>query len=149
MGFSRHESWSGLPFPSPGDLPNPVIEPGSPALQTDALPSEPLEKPYTHTHTHFFIFFSIMVYHTILNIVPCAIQCMCAKSFSCVQLCDLMDHSPLGSSIHGDSPGKNTGVECHALLQGIFLTKRSIPHLLYSLHWQVGSLPVVPPGKPT
>ena len=44
-GFSRPECWSGLPFPSPGDLPNPGIEPGSPALQTDALPSEPLGKP--------------------------------------------------------------------------------------------------------
>ena len=41
MGFSRQEYWSGLPFPSPGDLPNPGIEPGSPALQTDTLLSEP------------------------------------------------------------------------------------------------------------
>ena len=41
MEFSRQEYWSGLPFPPPGDLPNPGIEPGSPALQTDALPSEP------------------------------------------------------------------------------------------------------------
>ena len=38
MEFSRQEYWSGLLFPSPGDLPNPGIEPGSPALQTDALP---------------------------------------------------------------------------------------------------------------
>ena len=45
MGFSRQEYWSGLPFPSPGDLPNPGIEPGSPALQTDALLSAPLGKP--------------------------------------------------------------------------------------------------------
>ena len=45
MGFSRQEYWSELPFPSPGDLPNPGIEPGSPALQTDTLPSEPLGKP--------------------------------------------------------------------------------------------------------
>ena len=45
MGFSRQEYWNGLPFPSPGDLPDPGIEPGSPALQTDALPSEPLESP--------------------------------------------------------------------------------------------------------
>ena len=45
MGFSRQEYWSGLPFPSPGDLPNPGIEPGSPALQADALLSEPLGKP--------------------------------------------------------------------------------------------------------
>ena len=38
MGFSRQECWSGLPFPSPGDLPDPGIEAGSPALQADALP---------------------------------------------------------------------------------------------------------------
>ena len=41
MEFSRQESWSGLPFPSPGDLPDPGIEPGSPTLRADALPSEP------------------------------------------------------------------------------------------------------------
>ena len=41
MGFSRQECWSGLPFPSPGNLPNPGIEPRSPTLQADALPSEP------------------------------------------------------------------------------------------------------------
>ena len=41
MGFSRQEHWSGLPFPSPGGLPDPGIEPSSPALQADALPSEP------------------------------------------------------------------------------------------------------------
>ena len=45
MGFSRQEYWSGLPFPSLGDLLNPGIKPGSPALQADALPSEPSEKP--------------------------------------------------------------------------------------------------------
>ena len=41
MGFSRQAYWSGLPFPSPGDLPDPRIKPGSPALLADALPSEP------------------------------------------------------------------------------------------------------------
>ena len=45
IGFSKQEYWGGLPFPSPGDLPNPGIEPGSPALQTDALTSEPPGKP--------------------------------------------------------------------------------------------------------
>ena len=44
MGFSRQEYWSGLPFPPPGALPNPGIEPGSPALQADSLPSELPEK---------------------------------------------------------------------------------------------------------
>ena len=45
MEFSRQEYWSGLPFPSPGDLFDPGIEPRSPTLQTDALPSEPPGKP--------------------------------------------------------------------------------------------------------
>ena len=45
MGFSRQDYWSGLPFPSPGDLPNPGMETGSPAWQTDALLSEPPGKP--------------------------------------------------------------------------------------------------------
>ena len=40
MGFSRQEYWSGFPFPSPGGLPDPGIEPGSPAFQVDSLPSE-------------------------------------------------------------------------------------------------------------
>ena len=45
MGFSRHEYWSGLSFSSPGDLSDPRIEPGSPALQADSLLPEPPEKP--------------------------------------------------------------------------------------------------------
>ena len=53
MGFSRGEYWSGVPFPSLGDLPNPGVEPGSPALQADALPSEPPGKSKVYT-SHFF-----------------------------------------------------------------------------------------------
>ena len=49
VGFSRQEYWSGLPFPSPGDLPNLGIEPSSPALQADSLPTELQGKPYTTT----------------------------------------------------------------------------------------------------
>ena len=45
MGFSRQEYWSGLPFPSPGTLPDPGIKPGSPALQADSLSSDPPGKP--------------------------------------------------------------------------------------------------------
>ena len=45
MGFSRQQYWNGLPFPSPGDLPDPGIELRSPTLQTDALLSEPPGKP--------------------------------------------------------------------------------------------------------
>ena len=47
MGFSRQEYWTGLPFPSPGDLPDPGIESGSPALEADVLTSEPPGKPQT------------------------------------------------------------------------------------------------------
>ena len=56
MGFSRQEYWSGLPIPSPGDLPNPGMEPVSPvtsALQTDSLPAEPLGKPQTRVSVQF------------------------------------------------------------------------------------------------
>ena len=45
MGISRQEHWRGQPFPSPGDLSNLELEPGSPALQADSLPSEPPRKP--------------------------------------------------------------------------------------------------------
>ena len=50
MGFSRPEYWSGLPFPSPTDLPNPGIEPGSPAWQAGALSSEPPGNFHFHFH---------------------------------------------------------------------------------------------------
>ena len=66
MGFSRQECWSGLPLPSPGDLPNPEIEPGSPALQADTLPSEPPGKPLklncnTISHFNFNYLFTLMM----------------------------------------------------------------------------------------
>ena len=59
MGFSSQEYWSGLPFLSPGDLPDPGIEPGSPALQADSLPSEPpgrspKQNPNAFIKTHVF-----------------------------------------------------------------------------------------------
>ena len=47
-----------------------------------------------------------------------------------------------------DSPGKNTGLDCHALLQGIFPTQETNPGLLHLLHWQAGSLPLAPLGNP-
>ena len=75
--------------------------------------------------------------------------CVCAISLqSCLTFCNPMDCSPPGSSVYGDSPSKNTEVSCYALLQGIFPTQGSNPHLLYLLHWQAGSLPLMPPGKP-
>ena len=67
---------------------------------------------------------------------------LCLVAQSCLILCDPMGCSPPGSSVHGDSPGKNTGVGCHALLQGIFPTQGSkpgLPHrgwILYHLSHQ-------------
>ena len=57
MGFSRQEYWNGLPSPSPGDLPDPGIEPGSAALEADALTSEPPGKPLI-SYITFYEFFS-------------------------------------------------------------------------------------------
>ena len=59
MGFPRQEYWSGLPFPSPGDLPNPGIKPTSPVWQADSLPLGHLGRPY-----------SLYSYYKILTTVP-------------------------------------------------------------------------------
>ena len=70
-----------------------------------------------------------------------------AKSLqSCLTLCDPWTE-PSRSFCAWDSPGKNTGVGCHALLQGIFRTQGWNPHLSCLQHWQEGSLPLVPPGS--
>ena len=67
---------------------------------------------------------------------------MCLVAQSCPILCDPMDCSPPGSSVHGDSPVKNTGVGCHALLQEVFPAKGlnpGLPHcrqILYQLSYQ-------------
>ena len=75
--------------------------------------------------------------------------CLHAKSLqSCLTLCNPLDSSSPGSSVHGILQGKNTGVGCHALLQRIFLTQGSNLHLLCLLHWQEGSLPLTPSGNP-
>ena len=57
--------------------------------------------------------------------------CVLCLVTQCLTLCNPMDCSPLGSSVHADSPGKNTGVGCPALLQGIFPTQKSNPGLLH------------------
>ena len=64
-----------------------------------------------------------------LSSFPSLVLCLVAQSSPIV--CDPMDYSPPGSSIHGDSPGKNTGVHCHAFLQGIFPTQGSNPDILH------------------
>ena len=70
----------------------------------------------------------------------CCVLCLVAQL--CPTLCNSVDCTPPGPSVHGDSPGKNTGVGCHALLQGIFPTQGlnpSLPHhrqILYHLSHQ-------------
>ena len=74
--------------------------------------------------------------------------CVCAKS---LQLClTLWPYGlwPARLLCPWGSPGKNTGVGCHPLLQGIFPTQGSNPCFLCLLHWQTGSLPLVPAGQP-
>ena len=84
---------------------------------------------------------------------------LCLADQSCPTLWDPMDCSPPGSSVNGNSPGKNTVVGCHALLQGtgrgcyfllqgIFPTQGSNLHLLCLLHWQADSLPLCHLGSP-
>ena len=75
----------------------------------------------------------------------CVCVCVCAQS--CPTLCNPMDCNPPGSSVHGDSPGQNTGMGCHDLFQGIFPTQGSnsgLPHcrqILYQLRHQGSPLP--------
>ena len=78
------------------------------------------------------------------------INCSC-----CVYVCSattdsLQPHGLKPTRLHcsWDFPGKDTGMGCHFLLQGIFLTQGSNPCLFHLLHWQVDSLPPVPPKKP-
>ena len=84
MEFSRQKYWSGLPFPSPGDLPNLGIEPRSLALQTDSLPSELWGKPLKSPWDKY-----------------CVALLVCGHAQSCPALCDSKDCSPPGSSVHG------------------------------------------------
>ena len=68
--------------------------------------------------------------------------CVCSVTQSCLTLCNSLDSSLPDFSVHGIFQAKNTGIGCHFLLQGIFPTQGSNPHLLYLLHWQVDSLPL-------
>ena len=86
-----------------------------------------------------------------VSVCVCVNVCVCiyAKSLQlCPTFCDPMDDGAAKLLFPWDFPGKNTGVGCHALLQCIFLTLGSNPHLLRLLHWQVGPLPLAPPEKP-
>ena len=72
----------------------------------------------------------------------------CSVAQLCLTLYDPMDCSPTRVLCPWDSLGKNTGVGCHFLLQGISPTQGSSPYLLHLLHWQVNSLPLSHQGSP-
>ena len=96
MGFSRQEYWSGVPLPSPGDLPDPGIEPWSPALEADALTSEPPGKPkVTLTAVKNFKM------HSGSNKAGYFCCCHCLVTKLCPTLWDPLDNSPQVSSVRG------------------------------------------------
>ena len=111
MGFCRQEYRSGLPIPSLGNLPNPGIEPRSPALQADSLQPEPPEK--------LRILFLLHMYNCLPEVLV---------TQSCPTLWDPMDARLLRP---WDFRGKSIGVGCHFLLQGTFPTQGLNPGLLH------------------
>ena len=86
MGPSRQEYWSGLPLPSPGDLPDPGIEPGSPALEADALPSEP-HKYTVRTYSEL---------SHMLHIIRIIAMCVCVYICVYTPFCLLPSSPPYG-----------------------------------------------------
>ena len=84
--------------------------------------------------------------HFLVYVCICVCVCVCLVAQSCLTLCDPMDCSPPGSSVLGDSPGKNIGVGFHALLQGNLPSPGIEPG---SPALQADSLPADLPGKPS
>ena len=146
IGFSRQEHWSGLPFPSPGDLPDPGIEPGSPALEAEALNSEPPGKPWfssvqSLSHVRLFVTpwitarqASLFITNSRSSLRLASIESVMPSSHLILFLHWHIGHLltwgvPLSVSYHfafsycsRGSQGKNTEVLCHSLL----LSKKKI-----------------------
>ena len=145
MGFPRQEYWSGLPFSTPGDLPDPGIKPcvscngrqilyhwatWEPKFSESNLNPKSLEKLPSFWNKKY-IFYQF---------------CLCS-SFPWSTLISWISRL-LSTSLlcPWDFPGKNIGVGCHFLLQRIFPTQRPNPNLL---HWQADSLPLSHQGSPS
>ena len=132
MGFSRQEYWSGLPFPSPGDLPDPGIKPRSPAWHADALPSEPPGKLHMkwiinkdlQYSTGKYIQYSVIIYMEEKpgEYISESVTCSVLSNF-------LRPHGLLPARFicPWNSPGKNTAVSGHSLLQELFQNQRWNP----------------------
>ena len=111
-------------MPSSRGPSDPGIEPPSPELASRFFTAEPPRKPDKFKKDFKYV--------------------LCLVTQLCPTLCEPMDCSPPGSSVPGDSSGKNTGVSCKVLLLGIFPNQGSNPHLL---RWQVDSLPLSHQGS--
>ena len=84
---------------------------------------------------------------SVTDVMPCKAR-ICAKSLQSRLTLRPRGLWPARLLCPWDSPGKDTGVGCHALLQGLFPTQGLNPHLLRLLHWQAGSSPLAPLGSP-
>ena len=123
MEISRKEYWSGLPLPSPGVS----------SISTQGL-------------DHDTCIGRRVLYHWAIWEAPkLVLAVLCWVAQLCPTLCDPMDYNSPGSSVHGDSPGKNTWVGCHAPCQGIFPTPGIEPRYLAL---QVDFLSSEPKGSP-
>ena len=120
MGFSRQEYWSGLPFPSPGDLPNPGIEPGSPALQADALSSEPPGKPQPKQHRRvLFFFFTLFLALIICRLFKDGHSDSCGMTLHCIidkelisKICKYITHTDQSSQQPNQKKKKKMARRC-------------------------------------
>ena len=118
MEFSRQESWSRLPFPSPGDLPDLGIEPESPALADGFSNTKPSGKPLQRN------------------------ACMLKSLQLCPTLCDPVDHS----SVHGVLQARTLEWVVMLFSRESSRPRDETLHLLRLLHWRAGCLPLAPPG---
>ena len=142
MEFSRPEYWSGQSFPSPGDLPNPGIEPRTPTLQVASLPAEPQGKPKNTGVGSLSLLQEIFLTQesnrSFLHCWQILYQLSYEGSTSASESRSVMSDS-LQPHRPWNSPGQNAGVGSHSLCQGIFPTQGSnpgLPHcrwLLYQL----------------
>ena len=132
MGFSQQEYWSGLPFPPPGDLtdPDPSLLHCLHCRQMDSTCWAIFSAPHINADLRNSSLYSFW-------------QCM-LSCFSHVWLYDPMDYSLPGFSVHGILQARILAVGCYFLLQKIFSIQESNPPLSCLLHWQAGSLPLVP-----
>ena len=111
MEFSRPECWSWYPFPSPGVLLNPGVEPRCPTLQADSLPAEPPGKPKNTGVHSLFLQWIFPTQESNRGLLHC--RCILyqlsyqgSPTRSCLTLCNPIDCSLLGSSVHGLSQAK-------------------------------------------